>query len=135
MSSRPPFPQVTHVVGEAAIARYAELSGDYNPLHVDPQFAAAGPFGGVVAHGPIALQAVFEAVSGWLGTAGIPQGVTIDVAFRGPVRAGATVVCRAGDIVEHAGRVVVLVHCTAGDDEILQAVVNLPRELAPAPAS
>ena len=116
-------------------ARDAAISGDHNPLHVDSEFAAAGPFGVIVAHGPIALQTVFEAVAAWLGTDGLPQGVTIDVAFRGPVRAGATVVCRAGDIVEHAGRVVVLVHCTAGDDEILQAVVNLPRELAPAPAS
>ena len=131
MSTRPPFPQVAQLVDEAAIARYAELSGDYNPLHVDPAFAAAGPFGAIVAHGPIALQTVYAAVAGWLGTDGVPQGVTIDVAFRGPVRAGSTVVCRAEKIVEHAARVLVLARCTVEDDEVLQAVISVPRGLAP----
>ena len=131
MNRRPAFPQVSHLVDDAAITRYAELSGDYNPLHVDLAFAVAGPFGAVVAHGPIALQAVFAALAAWLGTDGVPQGVTIDVAFRGPVRAGSTVVCSAGEIVEHAARVVVLVRCTAGDVEVLQAIINVPRGLAP----
>ena len=131
MSRRPAFPQVSQLVDEAAIARYAKVSGDYNPLHVDPVFAAAGPFGAVVAHGPIVLQSVFSALAAWLGTDGVPQGVTIDVAFRAPVRAGSTVVCRADEIVEHAARVVVLVRCSTGDGEVLQAVINLPRELAP----
>ena len=131
MSARPPFPQVEHLVDEAAIARYAEISGDHNPLHVDPAFAAAGPFGVIVAHGPIALQTVFEAVAAWLGTDGVPQGVTIDVAFRGPVPAGSVVVCRAEDVIEHAARVLVQVRCTAGDAEVLQAVVAVPRGLAP----
>ena len=131
MSARPPFLQVAQLVDEAAIARYAELSGDHNPLHVDEAFAAAGPFGAIVAHGPIALQTVFAAVAGWLGTDGVPQGVTIDVAFRGPVRAGSTVVCRAEEIVEHAARVLVLARCTVGDDEVLQAVISVPRGLVP----
>ena len=134
MSPRPPFPEVRHTVGADAIARYAELSGDHNPLHLDPAFAAQGPFGMVVAHGPIALQTVFEAVATWLGTDGLPQGVTIDVAFRGPVPAGSVVVCRAEEVLEHAARVIVLVRCTAGDAEVQQAVVGVPRGLAPVAA-
>jgi acyl dehydratase len=32
-------------------ARFARLSGDANPIHVDPQFAASTRFGRTVAHG------------------------------------------------------------------------------------
>lgn len=38
---------------EAAIEQCAGLSGDYNPLHIDAEFAKAGPFGSRVAHGPL----------------------------------------------------------------------------------
>jgi 3-hydroxybutyryl-CoA dehydratase len=70
MSGWRDFPEVTHVVGRAQIDRYAELSGDYNPLHMDPDFAAASQFGTVIAHGPIGLQTVFDAIARWLGVDG-----------------------------------------------------------------
>lgn len=38
---------------EAAIEACAGLSGDFNPLHVDEEFARRGPFGTRVAHGPL----------------------------------------------------------------------------------
>lgn len=31
--------------------RFADLSGDHNPIHVDPAFAAGTPFGATVSHG------------------------------------------------------------------------------------
>ncbi len=34
---------------------FAELTGDHDPLHTDPQFAANGPFGKPVAHGLLGL--------------------------------------------------------------------------------
>ncbi len=42
-------------VTEADIAAFAGLSGDFNPLHVDHEFARRGPFGGPVAHGLLGL--------------------------------------------------------------------------------
>jgi acyl dehydratase len=42
-------------VTEADIVLFAGLSGDYNPLHVDAEAAASGPFGGRVAHGLLGL--------------------------------------------------------------------------------
>jgi len=34
---------------------FSELTGDHDPLHTDPQFAAKGPFGKPVAHGLLGL--------------------------------------------------------------------------------
>lgn len=36
---------------EADVRRFAELSGDYNPLHFDPEFAAGTKFGRLVVQG------------------------------------------------------------------------------------
>ena len=58
---------ITDVVTQAGIDAYAELSGDFNPLHVDPEAAAASEFGGIIAHGPIALHAFFRAATAWAG--------------------------------------------------------------------
>jgi acyl dehydratase len=35
------------------VKAYAEITGDYNPLHFDPDFASATRFGGLVAQGGI----------------------------------------------------------------------------------
>ena len=40
-----------HRVDQPMIDAYAQLSGDYQFIHVDPVRAAASPFGGTIAHG------------------------------------------------------------------------------------
>jgi phosphate acetyltransferase len=127
-----PFPELTHVVGREMIDVYAAISGDYNPLHMDPEFAAASQFGTVIAHGPIGLQVMFEAVAQWLGTDGVPVGVLIDVAYRGPVRIGDSVTCHAQVPFAHAGDVVLAAECVnENGDPVLQALIVVPRRLAP----
>ncbi|WZO96491.1 MaoC/PaaZ C-terminal domain-containing protein [Isosphaeraceae bacterium EP7] len=42
-------------ITQADVAAFAGLSGDYNPLHMDHEAAAAGPFGAPVAHGLLGL--------------------------------------------------------------------------------
>lgn len=42
-------------VGQAEVGMFAALSGDFNPLHVDHQWAARGPYGRPVAHGLLGL--------------------------------------------------------------------------------
>jgi 3-hydroxybutyryl-CoA dehydratase len=126
------FPEVTHLVGRDTIDAYAELSGDYNPLHMDPVFAGASTFKTVIAHGPIALQTVFEAIAQWLDTEDVPVGVTIDVSFRGPTRIDDRITCRAGTPVVHAGIVAVPVSCVNQDAQlVLEALIVVPRRLVP----
>jgi acyl dehydratase len=45
-------------VTEADIVMFAGLSGDFNQIHTDAEFARATPFGGRVAHGLLGLAIV-----------------------------------------------------------------------------
>ena len=45
----------TYHVTEARIYAYAELSGDFTPVHIDEDYAKTTPFGTRVAHGLFGL--------------------------------------------------------------------------------
>ncbi len=82
------FPTVSYTVTQDTINAYAELSGDFNPLHVDAAIAEGSEFGGTIAHGPIAFQALFRALMEGCGADTLPEGTLIDVTYRAPVRPG-----------------------------------------------
>jgi acyl dehydratase len=97
------FPNLTDVVSQDVIDAYAEMSGDFNPLHVDPEAAADSEFGGIIAHGPIALHAFFRAATEWLGVDALPPGSDVKVTYRAPTRPGDRVTCRLTSLRESAG--------------------------------
>ena len=51
-----------HTITAEMIATFANLSGDYNPLHIDSAYAATTSFGKVVAHGMLLGALVSELV-------------------------------------------------------------------------
>jgi acyl dehydratase len=51
-------------ITEADVVAFAGLSGDYNPIHVDAEHAAAGPFGQRVAHGLLGLSVAMGLLTG-----------------------------------------------------------------------
>jgi len=45
----------TGPIGRQMLARYAEASGDTNPLHLDPEFARKAGFPDVIVHGMLSM--------------------------------------------------------------------------------
>jgi acyl dehydratase len=77
---------------EADIVGFAGLSGDFNPLHTDEEYARATPFRGRIAHG-LLVQSV---ASGLANQTLVFDGTTAAVLemlirYRAPTRAGDTV--------------------------------------------
>ena len=45
----------TKTISEEDVMKFAEVSGDYNPIHVNPEYAKTQIFGKQVAHGVISV--------------------------------------------------------------------------------
>lgn len=79
-------------ITEADVVIFAGLSGDYNPLHTDAEFARATPFGERIAHGMLVA-----AVGSGLGNQmGVFEGTTLAlleqvIRYKGVVKLGDTV--------------------------------------------
>ncbi len=67
--------------------RFAALSGDNNPIHVDPHFAARTKFGATVAHGMLLYSLLYLAVDTLISRPGWAQ-LTQSLKFPTPTYAG-----------------------------------------------
>lgn len=74
-------------VTEAAIRAYAELTNDFNPIHLDADFAASTPMGRPIAHGTMSLGLIWQALGKSLSADAL-SGVDLDVRFVKPVYIG-----------------------------------------------
>ncbi len=90
-------PAVTPVVKQLTqeqIGRYADASGDHNPIHVDEAFARNTPFGGTIAHGMLVLTSISEMMATAFGEAWLTGG-RLRVRLRAPARPGETITASA----------------------------------------
>jgi acyl dehydratase len=82
-------------VDQGMIDRFADVTGDHQWIHVDQARAAAGPFGGTVAHGFLTLSLLPQlSVQDWTEMDGVLGALNYGldkVRFLTPVRAGARV--------------------------------------------
>src|SRR5437588_12400749 len=61
------LPPLTKHVTVEQIQRYAEASGDRNPIHLDETFARSAGLPGVIAHGMLTMAFANQMVTDWLG--------------------------------------------------------------------
>jgi acyl dehydratase len=86
----------SRTVTEADVVAFAGLSGDYNPLHVDAEFARATPFGERIAHGLLGL----AIASGLVSRTGAIEGTALaflatEWRFTAPIKLGDTITVRS----------------------------------------
>lgn len=106
-------------ITQQAVAAYARLTDDFNPIHMDPAFAGKTAMGGVIAHGTLSLALVWEALGQAPGFD--PRGLSLDIRFVKPVRLGSTV--RAGAYGSMAEGFEVWV-CNSKDEKVIAGVAT-----------
>lgn len=92
-----------HMVADGrSIALYAEITRDFNPLHLDANFAANTPFRTPIAHGTMSLALVWEVVRASFGDAAMPG--EAEIRFSAPVPVDTRITARGHCIDDEAGR-------------------------------
>jgi acyl dehydratase len=78
-------PGTTAEVTRVQIARFAGAVGDFNPMHLDDDFAKAAGMPSVIAHGPLSLALILDVLVAQVG----PDALTsFDARLRAPVVPG-----------------------------------------------
>lgn len=86
--------ELTYAVTDEVIRKFADVSGDDNPVHLDEDFAAGTQFGGRIAHGMLSagfISAVIGTKLPGYGSIYLNQSLR----FRRPVKIGDEVTVRA----------------------------------------
>ncbi|MBI67531.1 MAG: acyl dehydratase [Chloroflexi bacterium] len=78
---------IEHVITQEHLIKYAEASGDYNPLHLDEEFARNTPYGKTIAHGMLILAFISALMTSAFGNTWLRTG-KLKARFRAPVFPG-----------------------------------------------
>jgi acyl dehydratase len=116
------LPSLVKSVVQENINRYAEAARDFNPIHIDPEFAKRTPAGGTIAHGMLALAYVSQMLTDAFGLNWVTGG-KLDIRFKAPARPGDTLMV-SGQVIRienDEGRKIVRcdVNCTNQKDEVV----------------
>ena len=81
------LPTLKKNISQDNINLYAKASGDFNPIHIDADYARKTPLGGTVAHGMLILACVSQMMTNAFGRDWLSGG-KLNVRFRAPARPG-----------------------------------------------
>ena len=82
------LPSIEKTIDQERIMGWARISGDFNRLHVDPEYAEKTRFKGTIAHGPMSLAFLNELMLQYFGGEWVKGGKLLDVRFVAPIRPG-----------------------------------------------
>ncbi|MFC1941911.1 MaoC family dehydratase [Chloroflexota bacterium] len=85
LTDRIVLPSITRYITQENIKLYAEASLDYNPIHIDEDFARNTPLGGTIAHGMLILGYISHMMTVNFGQAWIDGG-SLNLRFKTPAR-------------------------------------------------
>lgn len=86
--------EIVRVADDESVRKFAEVSGDFNPLHMDEEYARKSPFRGRIVHGALVASFISCVLGNHLpGPGAVFVGMTMR--FERPVRVGDTVITRA----------------------------------------
>ncbi len=91
------LPGLQKQVIQEEINLYARASHDFNPIHIDPDFARKTPTGGTIAHGMLVLAYVSQMMTDSFGKSWLDGG-RFNIRFKAPAR--------PGDVLNIQGKVV-----------------------------
>lgn len=110
------------VVTEKMVNQFAELTGDYNPLHTDEAYAKTTQFKGRIAHGML-ISSFFSTLVGMYCPGKRSLYLTQQLSFRSPLRLNQKVKVR-GEIIKKMDSFKVITIKTAIFDEKGTTIVD-----------
>lgn len=84
------LPKVEKIITQDKIKQYAEASKDFNPIHIDAEYAKKTALGGTIAHGMLVLAYISQMMTDAFGKCWLTGG-SLNVRFKAPARPGDTV--------------------------------------------
>lgn len=120
----------TKTVTDADLAQFAEISGDFNPVHMDQDYASTTMFKGRIAHGMLSASFISTVLGTKLPGPGAIY-ISQNLRFKAPVRPGDTVTAEVTvkSVDLDRGRVSVDTVCTVNGKPVIEgdAVMMVPK--------
>ena len=104
------LPQLVKKVTRKDISLYAEASRDFNPVHIDEEFAKKAGLDGTIAHGMLILAYISEMMTAAFGENWLIGG-RLDVRFKAAARPGDTITVSGSIAKIETNGGVAAVHC------------------------
>ena len=106
----------TRLITNQEVEAFAAISGDHNPLHLDPEYAATTDFGECIAHGMLTGALISAAIAMQLPGPGSVY-LSQNIQFRAPVFLGDTLTVTLEVTDKHGKRPWVTLVCTVENQE------------------